>query len=40
MSVPVPEKRIRGGVIIGLVEEKKTTPAKTDEEPKPKKSAK
>ena len=39
MSVSVPHKLIRGGVIIGLVEEKKAPPAKT-EDPKPKKSAK
>ena len=40
MSVKVPEKRIKGGTVIGFVEEEKPTPAKTEDEPKPKKSAK
>lgn len=40
MANNVPETRIKGGTIIGLVEEKPISQPKPVEEPKPKKSAK
>ena len=40
MANNVPETRIKGGTIIGLVEEKPISQPEPVEEPKPKKSAK